>query len=42
MMIKRVFDRQLMAGSRIGYLHQLLAGAGWTSILCCRSSGNRP
>ena len=25
-MIKRLFDRQLMAGSRIGYLHQLLAG----------------
>lgn len=32
MMIKRVFDRQLMAGSRIGYLHQLMAGVGWTSI----------
>jgi poly(3-hydroxyalkanoate) depolymerase len=32
MMIKRVFDRQLMAGSRVGYLHQLLAGAGWTSV----------
>jgi poly(3-hydroxyalkanoate) depolymerase len=32
MMIKRVFDRQLMAGSRIGYLHQVMAGAGWTSI----------
>lgn len=31
-MIKRVFDRQLMAGSRVGYLHQLMAGAGWTSI----------
>jgi poly(3-hydroxyalkanoate) depolymerase len=31
-MIKRLFDRQLMAGSRIGYLHQLMAGAGWTSI----------
>ncbi len=32
MMIKRVFDRQLMAGSRVGYLHQLIAGAGWTSL----------
>ena len=31
-MIKRLFDRQLMAGSRIGYLHQLLAGSVWTSI----------
>jgi poly(3-hydroxyalkanoate) depolymerase len=32
LMIKRVFDRQLMAGSRVGYLHQLIAGAGWTSL----------
>jgi poly(3-hydroxyalkanoate) depolymerase len=31
-MIKRLFDRQLMAGSRVGYLHQLLAGAVWTSL----------
>jgi poly(3-hydroxyalkanoate) depolymerase len=31
-MIKQLFDRQLMAGSRIGYLHQLLAGAVWTSL----------
>ena len=31
-MIKRVFDRQLMGGSRVGYLHQLLAGLGWTSL----------
>jgi poly(3-hydroxyalkanoate) depolymerase len=31
-LIKRVFDRQLMAGSRVGYLHQLLAGVGWTSL----------
>jgi poly(3-hydroxyalkanoate) depolymerase len=30
--VKSLFDRQLMAGSRIGYLHQLLAGAVWTSI----------
>jgi pimeloyl-ACP methyl ester carboxylesterase len=32
MMIKRVFDRQLMAGSRVGYAHQLMAGIGWTSV----------
>ncbi len=31
-MIKQLFDRQLMAGSRVGYLHQLLAGATWTSL----------
>jgi len=30
--VKRLFDRQLMAGSRIGYMHQLLAGSVWTSI----------
>jgi poly(3-hydroxyalkanoate) depolymerase len=30
--IKWLFDRQLMAGSRVGYLHQLLAGSVWTSI----------
>jgi len=30
--ITRLFDRQLMAGSRVGYLHQLLAGSVWTSI----------
>jgi len=30
--VKRMFDRQLMAGSRIGYMHQLLAGSVWTSI----------
>jgi poly(3-hydroxyalkanoate) depolymerase len=30
--VKRLFDRQLMAGSRVGYLHQLLAGALWTSL----------
>ena len=33
MVIKRVLDRQLMAGSWVGYLHQLMAGAGWTSIM---------
>ena len=32
-LIKQLFDRQLMAGSRVGYLHQLLAGAVWTSLL---------
>ena len=32
MVVKRLFDRQLMAGSRVGYLHQLLAGSVWTSI----------
>jgi poly(3-hydroxyalkanoate) depolymerase len=31
-MVKALFDRQLMAGSRVGYLHQLLAGAVWTSL----------
>jgi poly(3-hydroxyalkanoate) depolymerase len=30
--VKRLFDRQLMAGSWVGYLHQLLAGAVWTSV----------
>ena len=31
-LIKQLFDRQLRAGSRVGYLHQLLAGAVWTSL----------
>lgn len=30
--VKRLFDRQPTAGSRVGYLHQLLAGALWTSL----------
>jgi poly(3-hydroxyalkanoate) depolymerase len=30
--IARLFLRQLHAGSKIGYLHQLLAGAVWTSL----------
>jgi poly(3-hydroxyalkanoate) depolymerase len=30
--IARLFLRQLHAGSKIGYLHQLLAGAIWTSL----------
>ncbi|HUO36854.1 MAG TPA: alpha/beta fold hydrolase [Mycobacterium sp.] len=36
LVIKRLFDRQLMAGSRVGYLHQLLAGPVWTSIFALR------
>ena len=30
--VEKLFDRQLMAGSRVGYLHQLLAGMVWTSL----------
>lgn len=30
--IATLFDTQTHAGSRIGYLHQLLAGAVWTSL----------
>jgi poly(3-hydroxyalkanoate) depolymerase len=30
--VEKLFDRQLMAGSRVGYLHQLLAGSLWTSL----------
>jgi poly(3-hydroxyalkanoate) depolymerase len=30
--VARLFVRQLHAGSKIGYLHQLLAGAVWTSV----------
>ncbi|OBI37687.1 poly(3-hydroxyalkanoate) depolymerase [Mycobacterium colombiense] len=30
--VARLFVRQLRAGSKIGYLHQLLAGAVWTSL----------
>ena len=30
--VARLFVRQLYAGSKVGYLHQLLAGAGWTSL----------
>lgn len=32
MLIKNVFDRQLMSGTWLGYWHQLWAGAGWTSL----------
>src|SRR5271166_4516060 len=31
--VARLFVRQLHAGSKIGYLHQLLAGSVWTSLL---------
>jgi poly(3-hydroxyalkanoate) depolymerase len=31
-MVNQLFNRQLMAGSRAGYLHQLLAGSVWASI----------
>jgi len=31
LIVKRLFDRRLIAGSRLGYLHQLLAGSVWTS-----------
>jgi len=34
--VKRLLDRQLMAGSRIGYLHQLLAASVWTPSSRCR------
>jgi poly(3-hydroxyalkanoate) depolymerase len=30
--VARLFDRPATAGARVGYLHQLLAGAVWTSI----------
>jgi poly(3-hydroxyalkanoate) depolymerase len=30
--VARLFVRQLHAGSKIGYLHQMLAGAVWTSL----------
>jgi pimeloyl-ACP methyl ester carboxylesterase len=30
--VARLFVRQLYAGSKIGYLHQLLAGSVWTSL----------
>lgn len=31
-LVTQLFDGQRMAGSRVGYLHQLLAGSVWTSI----------
>jgi pimeloyl-ACP methyl ester carboxylesterase len=30
--VAKLFVRQLHAGSKIGYLHQLLAGSVWTSL----------
>ena len=30
--VKRLFDRQLTAGARTGYMYQLFAGAVWTSV----------
>jgi len=30
--VARLFVRQLHAGSKVGYLHQMLAGAVWTSL----------
>jgi poly(3-hydroxyalkanoate) depolymerase len=30
--VKRLFDRQLTAGSPVGYLHQLLAASVWSSL----------
>ncbi|MDH6197836.1 poly(3-hydroxyalkanoate) depolymerase [Mycobacterium frederiksbergense] len=30
--VARIFDTQLHAGSKVGYLHQLLAGSVWTSL----------
>jgi poly(3-hydroxyalkanoate) depolymerase len=31
-MVKRLFDRQLPAGSAVGYAHQLLAASAWSSL----------
>jgi len=31
-LVQRLFDRQLMAGSRVGYAHQLLAASVWSSL----------
>jgi pimeloyl-ACP methyl ester carboxylesterase len=30
--VRRLFDRQLMAGSPVGYAHQLLAASVWSSL----------
>lgn len=30
--VKRLFDRQLTAGARTGYMYQLFAGSVWTSV----------
>ena len=35
--VARLFAQQLHAGSKIGYLHQLLAGSAWTSLFGLRA-----
>ena len=35
--VARLFVRQLHAGSKVGYLHQLLAGSVWTSLFALRA-----
>ncbi len=35
--VAKLFVRQLHAGSKIGYLHQLLAGSVWTSLFALRA-----
>ena len=35
--VARLFAQQLHAGSKIGYLHQLLAGSAWTSLFALRA-----
>lgn len=35
--VARLFVRQLHAGSKVGYLHQLLAGSVWTSVFALRA-----
>jgi poly(3-hydroxyalkanoate) depolymerase len=35
--VARLFAQQLYAGSKIGYLHQLLAGSAWTSLFGLRA-----
>jgi poly(3-hydroxyalkanoate) depolymerase len=35
--VARLFGQQLYAGSKIGYLHQLLAGSAWTSLFALRA-----
>jgi poly(3-hydroxyalkanoate) depolymerase len=35
--VAQLFVRQLHAGSKVGYLHQLLAGSVWTSLFALRA-----
>jgi poly(3-hydroxyalkanoate) depolymerase len=35
--VARLFVKQLHAGSKVGYLHQLLAGSVWTSLFALRA-----